>query len=74
MTGAPGGPPEPVGVGFAADEGGRKARPRSDALIAEYNLHTENHLPPGEAGLGKGEGVREPDQYQHFHNKCAEYS
>lgn len=58
--------------------GGGKARPRSDAPIAEYNLHTEPRPPLGRrggvGGCGVGGGVREPDQYQHFHNKRAEYS
>lgn len=48
----------------------------SDALVAEYNLHMEPPPPPpGETGLGVGGvgGVKEPDQYQHFHDKRAEY-
>lgn len=48
----------------------------SDALVAEYNLHMEPPPPPGRQGWGWGEwgGVKEPDQYQHFHDKRAEYS
>lgn len=49
--GVPGGPPELVGVGSAADEGGGKG---SDALIAEYKLHMESHPPWGDR-VGGGE-------------------
>lgn len=67
MTGAPGGPPEPVGVGFAADEGGGGGvlMPSLQSIIC---TQSPPPFPPGEAGLGGA------DQYQHFHNKCAEYS